>query len=472
MATLSNTAKEVTVLYVFIFSGRKQSNAITVLFDIALTIAEWYRWLHLPREVRCYAREVAVLSQQLVSPLRAARFLVVLAHADLLTCRIDECRSKILGIATILCLPKQQFDVEEDVNAGKKKEELDTVYVLSNEFKELSLDFPLHLKSSNSPTTIKDKFKLPVFLGHPPTCNKYCCDCLEYQELTVMQAHLEALVSVHTNDSSSEVEEYFEGSLCLLKDYYKRGRNPEAFWEIHANILLDYGNIVLKARQKQYAEKINNDLVNLASSKKLLNLYLYNEAILQKLNIVWNPTPTKDIVREEEADELIIDGTHPKTPELKVSNVTVIRSSSPCQLPSVTKHYSKKKLVFTIAKEPSNSNPTPVKTPPIIKIDPPEVETIKKKRSTTVKAKNKDVKSSILDVVSTTSSGVKSEKLRSKTKLLTDRIKKDVKPENSTRVRKNLASELAASTSAGQPEGSEAAKKGVVTRKSSRNSKI
>lgn len=457
-------------------SGRKLPNAITVLFDIAFSIAQWYRWLYLPREVRCYTRDVAVLSQQLVSPLRAARFLVVLAHADLLSCRIDGCRSKILGISTILCLPKQQYEVIKDINAEKTKEDLEIVHVLSNELEELSLDLPLPKKNRNSPITVKDTFKLPVFLGHPRDCVKYCCNCLEYQELTVMQAHLEALVSLYINDSSTEVQEYFEGSLCLLRNFYKRGRKPEVFWEIHANILLDYGNILLKAGQRKYAERINTELVNIASNKKLSNLYLYNAAQLQKLNIVWNPITNNDITRDEEEDEITtINGALPKTPELKVSTITVTHSLSPNQLPSVTQVYSKRKLFFTITPESGSSNPikakTPVKTPPTIKIYPAEVETTKKKRPTTVKAKNKEVKSSILAVEST-SSDVKAEKLRSKTKLLTERIKKEVKVENSTRARKNLASELATSASTTKPEGNETARKGVVTRKSSRNSKI
>lgn len=458
------------------------TNAISLLFEITYTIASWYRWLHLPREVRCYTRDVAVLSQQLVSPLRAARFLVVLAHADLLSCRVDSCKSKIFGIATILCLPKQQFEPIIDTDIKKKKKDLEIIDMLSNELVELSLDLPLPKKSPNSPVAIKDTFKFPSFLEHPQACDKYCCNCLEYQELTVMQAHLEGLISLYTHDSSSELQEYFEGALRLLTIFEKRGKDANRFCEIHANVLLDYGNILLKAGQVKYAERINKELLSIVSKKNFSNLYLFNAAQLQKLNVNWNVVSGRnEVTNETEEDEVVAtDGTPPKTPEFKFSSVVIVRT--PCtNLPSVSHTYSKKKLVFTTTEEATSikaaKSKTPVRTPkinqPSIKIYPAEAETARKKRPATMnKIKSKEPNSNAVAVESAVID-FNSEKLRSKTKLLTAKIKKEAQEEKkSTRVRKNLMSELATSNSTTAAEGRVTERKGVTTRKSSRNPKI
>lgn len=445
-----------------------------MLFDITYTVASWYRWLHLPREVRCYAREVAVLAQQLVSPLRAARFLVVLAHADLLSCRICECRMKVFGIATILCLPKQQCELAME-EEKKVSEDLEVVDLLSSEMGELSLDLPLSKDIRSSPVVVKDTFKLPSFLGHPSTCERYCCSCLEYQELTVMQAHLEALLSMYLNDSSSEVQEYFAGSLNLLKRFSRRLGTDGPFWEVHANILLDYGNVILSGGHKQFAAKVNTKLLSLLSNRKLSNMYLFNAAHLQKLNISWQALQAGEkSLREDEDDAVVTNGSPPKTPELKVSEVTIRRS--PQHLLSIPKIPIKKRLFKLDDEDDVNvaeKLKTPVKTPEganlKVKIfTPAEVKTVKKKNPVTAsKVKSKDVKSNLLPTESVASAcgDPKADRLRSKTKLLTEKIKKELKDDKGITAKKNLLSALADPSAA---EESKAAK-AVATRKSSRS---
>lgn len=442
-----------------------------MLFEITLSIASWYRWLHLPREVRCYTREVAVLSQQLASPLRAAHFLVILAYADLLTCRDADSRAKLFGISTILCIPKEQ-SVSETIQIENK----DNVMVLVNEMEELSLDLPVPRQAPASPTvSVRSTFKLPPFLGHSKTCNKFCCKYLEYQQLTVMQSHLEALISIYSNNSSREIQEYFEGALYLLKSFAKRANNCDAFWEIHANILLDYANILLKGGQKKYAEKINNELLVLVRNKKLSNIYLFNAAHVQKLDIIWNYKLQNESMAADDDEEISQTiGTPPKTPEKNVNEVKITCNESP-SLPPLPYMRARKKLNLNpeAASTSTAKAKTPIKTPemavPSIKVYAAEIETTKKKKSVTaIKAKTRETKNSGLEN-NTPCDNAKIEKLRSKTKLLTDRIKKDV---SETKVRKNLMSELTASESTVKTEKEVIPKKGVSTRKNSRNLKI
>lgn len=420
----------------------------------------------LPRELRCYTRDMAVLARKLASPLWAARFLVLLAHSDLLCSRIDDCRTKLLRISTILCISDHQR--VPLVNMVKEKGESDwgTMNVLCNDIEELSLDLPPTKRVPACDIPLKTTFKFPAFLGHSNDCSKFCCQYLNYQELAVMQAHLEALVSTYTNESSCDIQEYFEGALHLVETFEKRTKTPDHFWEIHSTILLDYGNLFLASDQRKPAEKINSELLALVSRKKLSNVYLYQAAVMQKGDISWEFTLINEfVVKSDEEDDEVAEttGSPPKTPVMKQSKVQIERNSSPSPLP-LPQVYAKKKLHFGLSVATVN---TPELAVPTIKIYPAEAETARKKRPpTTTKAKTSTKNMPVME--STPCDSAKVEKLRSKTKLLTERIKKDAKEVGvGTRARKNLMGELAASS-----EQNNATKKEATTRKSSRNKKI
>lgn len=357
-------------------------------------------------------------------------------------------------------------------NVEEKKHEFDleVVDVLANELNELCLGSSLPKKPSECELSIKNMFKFPAFVGHSNGCDKFCCNSIEYQELAAIQTHLEAWISIYTSDSSREILKYFEGSLNLVKGFAKRAKKSDAFWEIHSNILLDYGNILLKADQKQYAEKINRELLDLVSKKQLSNTYLFGAAQLQRLNLICDYLPANNVsvtVEEEETTEI---GTPPKTPESKISHVKIEQNTSPT-LPPLPYAQARKKLTFKITEGTTCAAKTPLKTPEM-KVPVPamaETESVRKRRpATATKAKGKNVLG--LENV-TPCDRAKTDRLRSKTRLLTDKIKRETKTEeagasSSNRVRKNLMSELTALNS------EDVTKKGVITRKASRNLKI
>lgn len=398
----------------------------------------------LPREVRCYLREVAVLAQQLVSPLWATRFLILLAHADLLTCRNSDCKTKIFGISTILCIP-QHDRMEERKGDGDVK----IMNSLCDELEELSLDLQQPRGSPTFDTVVKPTFQYPKCFGHKSDCNKFCCQLHSYQELIAMKAHLDAVFSIQNNSSSNEIQKYFDGALCLVKNFEKRSRN---FWQIHSNIFLDYGNLFLATHQKKTAEKINNELLEIIYNKRYSDIYLYNAAKKQKSDIAWNYTPSNQFVvkidcnNDDDGEEVVeANAISPKTPEMKVSKVKIEKSITPSNSPLPQYHYVKK-LNFNISED------TPIKTQYLTvsstKIHAPEIGTVKKKRpATTTKFKNTSEATSSLAVERTPADSVKAEKLRAKTKLLTEKIKKGAKDDGGRSIRKNLTSELGATSS-------------------------
>lgn len=299
----------------------------------------------MPREVRCYSREVAVLAQQLVVPVRAAQFLVVLAHADLQSCRFDDCHVKIVGLTSILCLAKENTSrLQHDTETKKIKIYEEDVRTLEHQMEEMSLDLPVMPTTINtnsaSPILMHEPFKLPSFLKHWVYCECYYCNSIEYQALTVMTTHLNALISFYRDNSVSKPQEYFFGALHMIKcfkkhtadnrqkyfslfevDFLKETEN--IFWESHACILLDYANCLLRSEKKKEALKANNELTTLVSERKLRNMYLYTEAFVQKVNLTWSfKTENKMVAIDQENYE---DGTNTssfdKTPESKVSKV-------------------------------------------------------------------------------------------------------------------------------------------------------
>lgn len=346
----------------------------------------------------------------------------------------------------------------------KEKENLETINVLSNEMEELSLDLPSSNTLSESLVTIGEKLVLPSFMQHPDACDRFCCKWLEYQELIVMHAHLKALISINNNTSNYEIQEYFEGCLHIFKHLQKRFKTTDIFWETHANILLDYGNILLKAKNKKCAETINTKLLSLVANKNFLNIYLYHYAQVQKMVLLTNNIPSVEEVLVVEEETSPTFGSPPKTPETKFSEAKIIEQpTSSSNLPFFPPCH-KKKLNFNAIKESVSGNArTPVKTPVMvpatIDVHPSEAGTTRKKRTTVTK--------NLLGEGCTPCDSAKSNKLRSKTELLTQKIKN----ESNIKARKNLMGELASSNSEVKTE-KEVTKKVVATRKSKRNIKI
>lgn len=358
------------------------------------------------------------------------------------------------------------------------EEDLGVMDVLAEDFEEMCLDLPV--KSNrvvSSPVCFKESFQLPAILNHPVSCKKYCCSSLEYQELIVMKGHLEALMSIYNSDGIAEINDYFSGALRMIKHFTKRSGNAVTFWEVHVNVLLDYGNVMLRIGKKKSAKIINDQLQGLIVERKLQNLYLCNEVQLQKLNIEWELTPTLEMTEEEEEEAVVTSGTSPRTPETKISKVTINRTPSPNLLPIPV--ISGRKLQFNFVDNEDTNQPTtsklktPMKTPhvaPKIKIYTPAMATTarKNKKSTVIKHKE-PIEHSAQNPTNSARKDPRAELLRSKAKLFKEKLKKEVKEkENGMSANKSLLNDLAEAEAKKDDSTEAGASKGATVRKSSR----
>lgn len=104
------------------------------------------------------------------------------------------------------------------------------------------------------------------------------------------------------------------------------------YHETLSSILLDYGKALLSAGRRTESMQMNEDLYKMVAPRKLHNVYLYNEVVFQKLNLLWateyNVTVTNNCGKENvDADVNCIGEC--KTPESKVTQVTFRKSCSP-----------------------------------------------------------------------------------------------------------------------------------------------
>lgn len=467
------------------------------MYDITTALVDMYYWMRLPREMRCYGKELIVLAQKLVIPHRTAKLLVYLAQADLLSLRLDDCKVKLDGIASVLSISKQK-KIPLHKSESKKPEINSVVDVLEEEFREMTLDMPISHKITEpgSPVLKQQPFKLPTFLKHDIECDCFACTCTEYQELFLKKVHLDALLSEHTA-TFKEISFYFSAAVHMYENFILRGQQPRKsleellipnlslFIDYHSilespvfvlnttfnSILLAYGNALLRAGNIKKAKEINKKILSEISKHR--NIWLYNEAVLQQIYFmpIISSFETEDITNDcEEASP--VTPTKVKTPESKTTRVRFERCLTPEHISPIKKPL--KRIPFELTEDDENDNKLPSNTPAKIKIYTPAAPKTKRKTKTkqseTVERKPCAANLNIA-FVSPPSSPVKSTPasnksagiencLRSKSKMLTSRIKQSVQnvPEIvitdescssavAKSVRKNLLNELSEPTS-------------------------
>lgn len=427
-------------------------------------MGETYRWLNLPRELRCYNRELVILAQKQLVPIRAAHFLILLAHADLFSARIDDCQVKIDGLSSILCFEKQNrahWKKKKTIDCAKDTDHCDVGNLISP-FKEICLDVPIQTKYANvgSPTLPVEPFKMPSFVNHSAGCGCFFCSCTEYQELLIMKVHLDALINLHRDNGVSSSLHYFSGILNMhsrfLNKYFSSTGNVLQLYvdncyiqdisctydddETLCSVLLDYSKTLLLAGRRDEAVKVTNELCEVMSKRKLQNAYLYNEIVLHKLNLIsfseHNASADNNIAESAETDVKNIGEC--KTPESKVTRVTLRQTYSPEYLSSCNKSFKPIPFELHANNNQDDSNKQNVFLIPKIEVEEPTsgiVKVAKKSKknisSTVNSTKNlKPADCFVLPVSpdvctpSVTKLSPTEQLLRTKTKLLTEKIKK------------------------------------------------
>lgn len=335
----------------------------------------------LPREVRCYCRNILTFAQETVVPLRTAYFLVYLAHADLLSVRLDDCRVKLNGLSDILCLGNKrtifsQTESEKEKVVVNKDEDMSD---LMADFAEIMLDCPAgdicRQNLTGSPLLLAKPFKMPSFVSHVSECNCFYCTSVEYKQLVMEYIHLEAQLHVHYGNVTA-AQACFNGALQLYKNM---NENQKAFrskvveslscdpfcdikdmlCETFGALLLNFSNNLLRMNDANKAKYFNEQLVNLISDRKYKNPYLYDEALLQKLVMHLN---LEEITEKHQNLQVEMDFTTcddnkevPKTPENQQTKIIFPASYSPIPNSQPKRRLRKIKCDFSEKKGKNNN---------------------------------------------------------------------------------------------------------------------
>ncbi|KAJ8960558.1 hypothetical protein NQ318_013847 [Aromia moschata] len=334
-----------------VFEAYNKSNLggpyeISVLLDANEELARLYHDLRSPREVRAYCRQTVLLAQKLVLPFRCASYLVYLAHADLRSTRLDDCQVKLNGLADILQLARRAVgaDVHPEPPGGRGLEK--DVETITGNLQEMVLDLPVpsHYRrqlSPSSPTLVVQPFRAPAFLRHA-YCECLPCVSVEYQELVLEKVRLDALIN-EKQGSPEIARDLFLAALDLYERYVGRAESfklkissiippdlvPELkteFLPALVGVLLNYSYHLMRGKSKADALKTSDKLLSLLTPRKVELGYLYAEALVQKLGYLADvPKITVSFV-EADVEAVPHQTDLPKTPESKQSNVTVQRT--------------------------------------------------------------------------------------------------------------------------------------------------
>ncbi|XP_023311601.1 uncharacterized protein LOC108915889 [Anoplophora glabripennis] len=354
------------------------SYEMSILLDTNEELVKLFHSMRSPREARSYCKETIILTQQLVLPIRCANYLVYLAHADLRSSRYNDCQVKIEGLTDILCLRKYNLKVDQENKPPSCDADIEKDIVdLTNNLQEMVLDLPVPNSykkqfSPSSPALVIQPFHLPAFLNHEEDCECFYCLCLEYQMLVLEKTRLDALLNVKQNNFTISTD-FFHGAqnfyeLCsqkykstfetivkfisydLIPEYDKEMFGPYGF------ILLDYSAHLMRTKNKSEALRITDKLIDLASSRKVRYVYLYNEALFQKLSYITEvPSVALTVNKAIEVDSLCPEPIIvSRTPESKHSKVTLSVQQSPNFSPP--KRRIKKCLQFNLSPTPDNFN--------------------------------------------------------------------------------------------------------------------
>ncbi|KAJ8921485.1 hypothetical protein NQ315_003103 [Exocentrus adspersus] len=470
------------------------SYEMSILLDTNEELVKLHYFLRCPREVRAYCRDTVILSQKLVLPLRCAYYLVYLAHADLRSSRYDDGRVKINGLADILCLSRHSFYPEQENEPPPCKEVLvqDDVESITSGVQEMVLDLPVpdyyrKQLSPSSPTLVIQPFHFPAFVYHESGCDCFYCISLEYQSLVLEKARLDALLNVKLNnvmisgDFYRSALNYYEHCFRKYQESYRKAVcnyiTPDLIPDLVSELtgaygftLLEYSSHLRRTDYKAEAVKVTNKLIQLVVSRKLQHIYLYNDALMQKLGYLTElPVPAKVPEMESLCPEQ--NTASAKTPESKHNKVAVPVQCTPSFSPP--KRRVKKCLPFNLSPNEDNEVANQLKTPaPKIKIYSKNDGTAQKCKGTTEGSKRNKKKAPVVDipnlVVNTPVPVVcpvdNQPELRARTRLLTERLKQSTKKaetpvtngdvENGRKaIRKNLFEDESVEKEASAPQG-------------------
>lgn len=406
-----------------------------------------------PREARSYGKDIIVLAQELVLPFRSIQFLTYLAEADLLSAQIEGCYVKLNGIYDILGYSKDK--TTSIYTTEEKKPFINEVTSISNQFQEMMLDFPVTKRyqqsTTGSPLLVKHSFKIPPFLEHDKMCNCFYCLSVDYQESVLGAITLQANVCYYESDLGAAIE-YYQGALCVYRNMLNNERvllnkidnilqlsifppTECSLKEIYCTILLGLGNAVVKTEKFPL---ISSELLAILKKTPYFNVYLYGEALFQRLNYL-SAQADETTKKSPYLSPVNIDNntiaTTATTPENKCSKVN-LPMLTPFTEPK--KQHTRKVIKFDLSELEDKDNPTEPKSPmktvlnlpktPAISTTkikiyhPNSIRSTRKKKTDVLSDKKENIEIKF-DVPQQTK-GVEA-KLRSRTRLLTEKLKKE-----------------------------------------------
>lgn len=433
---------------------------MSLLLDTIEGLIEYYDSTRCPREVRSYCKEAVVLTQKLVLPLRCAVFLKYLAHADVRTFRNNDCHVKLNGISSILSLNRNDLPktLSTDIIGDRELEKLENN---SNKLDKMILDIPhgdIKQMSPSSPSICVRHTSLPPFFKHDEECNCFFCVCSEYQRLILDRMRLVALLNINQgyHDTSRDcfevaikmyetIQNRYDCYQEICNQFLPCGLIPEfddEFLSSYAFILLEYGRHLANMKFYSLAKDSNKELMNLLLPRKNQFIFLWNEALVHNLlfldNFIQeqiNPIPELEQLSVEDSQN---ENKIQKTPENKTNQVHITNTCSP--VATSTKRPVKKCIPFVISPHDHVDTKENLKTPtkinifcdmskntPASKIQIYSESTKKINRKTKASCPAIQVNDCAIEASSSNTLVPVQSSLRVRTKLLTEKIKRNAK---------------------------------------------
>lgn len=335
---------------------------IASLLETIDAIVEFFIFLKCPREVRFFSREIVVVTQKLLLPLRCSNYLIHLSQADLSSNKLDDCRVKLGNISDILNFNKDNITMYQDANV-KSDFEFES---LVKDLDDMHISSPGNKReASSSPILSRENARYPDFAYHEKNCECFCCNCVEYYYLVMEKIRLEAMLNMKQKYFTC-AKKSFDSGLNLYHFYAEKSKSyhivsstkfhpglvPHLIDEClpsYAKLLLDFTKFLMTVNKKELAEVINEKLLKILKPWKLKFMFLYNDVLLHKVALLADfPRLVVPLPSPEENSEEIL-----RTPEHKQNEVSVeVQVMSPCS--PITK-IPKKRLEFETSPEDNNN---------------------------------------------------------------------------------------------------------------------
>ncbi|CAH0553351.1 unnamed protein product [Brassicogethes aeneus] len=307
-----------------------KSHALIQKFEVYEELIKLYNELGMPRQVRCYGKYPLQLTQEMILPLRSVAFLSYLCISDIVTHNYDDCQVKINGIADILCLPKMAA-----VNSPMKPKvpvQNDGIDEVTYQMREIMLDAPVNVPNITltSPSFISDKFKEPFFTRHQNSCACFYCTTTEYQKFVFVKTNLDILLNIYKNNLSL-TKDHLQGALNLYElfkfqytEHVEKSLTSECkdlastfdhhYLDTYMDVLLNYSTFLALIKNKKEALNVNKKVLSTLYQKKIQYTCLYDKALKQRLEYISVKQQIEE--KEELSDtqgETVENSTTPKS---------------------------------------------------------------------------------------------------------------------------------------------------------------